>query len=135
MFKQIANNINSKKLFLTDGLGAILSAFSLGVVLVKLENFFGIPPSTLYVLAFFPCLFAVYDWHCYQKADENMGVFLKGIAVMNLLYCCLSIAFAFYHYQVITHFGWLYIVLEIMIILTLVYIEFKVAQRLTSKKQ
>jgi len=137
MIKNIINKINSepKKLFLIDGFGALLSAFLLGVVLVKWENIFGIPPSTLYFLAFLPCLFALYDFYCYQKDSKNLGAFLKGIATMNLMYCCLSIGLAFYHYDKITLFGWAYILNEIMIIITIVYIEFKVAKQLTSKRK
>ena len=50
-----------KKLFLIDGLGAILSAFLLGYVLVKLERVFGIPSKTLYFLATLPMFFVIYD--------------------------------------------------------------------------
>ena len=46
-----------KRLFIIDGIGAITSAFMLGIILVKLENIFGIPSSTLYLLAAFPMLF------------------------------------------------------------------------------
>lgn len=44
-------NANPKKLFQIDGLGAILSAILLGIILVRFERFFGIPVSTLYFLA------------------------------------------------------------------------------------
>lgn len=40
-------NINPKKLFQIDAFGATLSAVLLGIVLVKLERFFGIPKQTL----------------------------------------------------------------------------------------
>jgi hypothetical protein len=53
------SNTNPKKLFLIDGLGALLSAILLGVVLVQLEYLFGIPKSTLYFLASLPCLFTI----------------------------------------------------------------------------
>ena len=66
---------NPKKLFLIDGLGALVSAFFLGVVLVRLESFFGIPPFILYFLAFLPCLFAAYDFFCYLKVKEHIGYF------------------------------------------------------------
>ena len=117
-----------RKLFLLDGFGAITSATLLGVVLVKLENVFGIPISTLYLLASLPCLFAIYDFYCYFKIERNLGKFLKRIAIINLLYCCLSIGLAFYHYQVITNFGWMYIIGEIGIVVVLSMVELKVAK-------
>ena len=134
-FKQIIEKVeyNPKKLFLIDGFGAILSAFLLGVVLVKLEGVFGIPSSTLYFLAALPILFAIYDFFCYQKENDKLGQFLKGIAVINLLYCCLSIGFSFYHLGTITSLGWTYILSEILIVMILATVEFKVANRLITK--
>lgn len=119
-----------KKLFLIDGLGAILSAFLLGFVLVKLESVFGIPSTTLYFLAAIPVFFACYDLYCSRKNNDNLGQLLIGIAIMNLTYCCISIGFAFYHFGTITVFGWSYITMEILIIVTLAIVELKVAKRL-----
>ena len=122
-------DINPKKLFQIDGLGAVLSAILLGVVLVKLERIFGIPESTLYLLALIPCVFAVYDFYCYYRLKNRLGQYLKGIAFMNLGYCCLSLALALYHWNVITTLGWTYILLEISIIVLLVSVEFRVARK------
>ena len=114
-----------KKLFLLDGFGALLSAILLGVFLVKLEKYFGIPKSSLYFLAVLPCLFAIYDFYCYFKIEKNLEQFLKRIAIVNLFYCCLSIGFAFYHYQKITHLGWAYIIIEIIIVVMIAIIELR----------
>jgi hypothetical protein len=123
-----------KRLFLLDGCGAILSAFLLGVVLVRLENIFGIPPSALYVLASLPCLFALYDFYCFFKIKHNLGFYLKAIAVVNVLYCCLSMGLAFYHFQKLTFFGWIYIVVEIVIVAALANLEISVANKLNADK-
>jgi len=53
---------------------------------------------------------------------------------MNLLYCCLSIALAFYHCEKIQIFGWLYITLEIIIIIALAICELKVSVKLKSSR-
>ncbi|MEQ9375992.1 MAG: hypothetical protein RIG68_12485 [Imperialibacter sp.] len=121
---------NPKKLFLFDGFGASLSAFLLGVVLVKLQTLFGIPAATLYTLAAFPVIFAVYDYYCYRRVAYQLGPFLKGIALLNLLYCCLSIGLAVYHYGTITNLGWIYLLIEVLIVGLLALIEIKVAKRL-----
>jgi len=123
-----------KKLFLIDGLGAILSAFLLGFVLVKLERVFGIPSKTLYFLATMPVFFLSYDLYCTRKNKDDLGQFMKGIAIINLTYCCISIVFAFYHFGTITIFGWSYLLMEILIIITLAIIEFKVAKKLIKNK-
>jgi hypothetical protein len=58
---------------------------------------------------------------------KNTAVFLKTIAFVNLLYCFLSIGFAIYHHQSITLAGWSYLIVELLIVITLVFIEFKTA--------
>jgi drug/metabolite transporter (DMT)-like permease len=121
-------NANPKKLFLIDGFGAIVSAILLGIVLVKLQSIFGIPKSTLYFLASIPCFFAFYDFYCYYKIDKKVALFLKGIAIANLIYCCLSVGLAIYHIEEITKLGWIYILTEILIVCGLAFIELKVAK-------
>lgn len=136
-FKQIieAFELNPKKLFLIDGIGAILSAFLLGIVLVKLERFFEIPASTLYLLAVLPICFALYDGYCYRKGNDKIAQSLKTIAVMNLLYCCLSFGFMVYHFEILTNLGCVYLLIEILIVLLLSALEIKVANRLISKEE
>lgn len=99
---------NPNKLFLIDGFGAILSAFLLGIVLVKFERIFGIPSRILYFLSIIPIFFSIYDFYCFQKKLENIGLFLKIIAVLNLIYCCLSFTLVFYHFKTISGLGWIY---------------------------
>ncbi|MFN0275123.1 MAG: hypothetical protein ACKVPJ_05225 [Chitinophagales bacterium] len=124
---------NPKKVFLVDCVGAILSAFLLGIVLVQLERIFGIPKPTLYFLATLPCLFAMYDLYCYFKISKKPGLFLKGIAIANLLYGVLSIGLAIYHCNTITQWGWAYIIGEIMIVTAIAVFEWNVANRLMTK--
>lgn len=135
MLQQIIKHTSSdpNKLFLIDGLGALLSIFLLGVVLVELERFFGIPVTTLYFLAFIPCFFVVYDLYCFLKARQNIEFYLKGIAFMNSFYCLICIFLAVYHYQKLTYLSWMYSITEITIVLILVNIEFKTATRLNTQ--
>ncbi len=113
-----------------DGLGALLSAFILGVVLVQWEQLFGLPSATLYFLALWPIIFALYDFYAYRLGRPNAGPYLRGIAVMNLLYCVLSLGCAFYHADSVTIWGWSYILVEIGLVLMLAYVEYKVSERL-----
>ena len=126
-FKKIDSN--PRILFLVDGLGAILSAFMLGVVWVRWENIFGIPPTSLYLLALLPCLFAGYDFYCYQKKSGNVGAYLQGIGFLNLAYCVLSMGLAIYHYEQLTYFGWIYILIEIVIVVLLSLLEINTGLR------
>lgn len=118
-----------KQLFLVDGLGALLSAFLLGIVLVQFVSFFGIPQQTLYILAVLPCCFAGYDAYCYFKIQHSLGIHLSRIAIANLCYCCLSIGLALYHHHQITIWGWLYLLGEVVIVSMLARIELRVARQ------
>lgn len=118
-----------KKLFLVDGVGALVSAVLLGVVLVQFETYFGIPESTLYFLAALPCLFAIYDFYCFYSVKKDLGKHLKRIAVANILYCCLSIGMAIYHSSEIEQLGRAYIIVEVLIVVSLALFELKSANR------
>lgn len=132
MSKILTNYLHEspKKLFLLDGFGALLSAFLLGVVLVNFENVFGIPKQTLYFLAFLPCLFAVYDFACYFLIKNNFGPYLKIIACINVGYCIISLGLAFYHMASIEILGWIYIIIEIAIVVFLAMVEWSVANKI-----
>ena len=134
MTKNVVNKRQTiKKLFLLDGCGAILSAFLLGIVLVEFESVFGIAKSVLYSLAMLPCFFAVYDFYCFFKITNNLGRFLKGIAVANLLYCCLSIGLVSLHYQETTCWGWTYIIIEVIVVVGIAFIELRVVKWFSGK--
>jgi hypothetical protein len=120
---------NPKKLFVADGAGAILSAVLLALVLPALESFISLPTATLYWLAAFPCLFAMYDLYCLRAKPGKTGLLLKGIAAMNTGYIILSAGFLFSHRQSVTGIGYAYFLLEMAIVAALARVEY-----LASKK-
>ena len=115
---------NPKKLFLIDSLGAVLTAFFLGVFLVRFEDSFGMPKTILYFLSSIACIYAIYSICCYFLLANIWGPYLmKGIIIANLVYCCLTIVLVFYFYQKLTMLGLIYFVLELMVIISLIIIE------------
>lgn len=122
------NHIKSPyQLFLLDGVGALVSAFCLGVLLVYFNALIGMPVKCLYFLAGLACCFACYSLGCYFLKPPNWQVFLKGIATLNFLYCLLSLGLMFYFFTQLTIWGIAYFIIEKVIVLGLVYIEFKMA--------
>lgn len=119
-----------KQLLILDAFGALSSAFWLGIVFVAFESTFGFPLNTLYLLALMPCLFAAYDFFCFFAVKKNLGFHVRTIAVLNLLYCFLSVALSVYHHETVTVWGWSYVAVELAIILVLVVVEMKTAARL-----
>lgn len=122
--------IHPKRLFLIDGCGALLSALLLGVVLVQFEEIIGMPRNILYILAALAGAFAIYSFSCSFLLAENWRPFMRGIAVINLSYCCLTAVLLFVFHHDLTALGMTYFVLEIMIVVALATIEWKRASHL-----
>lgn len=116
-----------KRIFLIDSLGALLSAFLLGIVLVRFETAFRMPRDVLYFLAVFACVLAVYSCLCCLFAKENWKIWLKIIGLANIFYSFITLILVLYFYKEITNLGLLYFLTEIAIILILAKIEIKKA--------
>ena len=121
---------NPKKLFLIDSLGAVLSAFFLGVILVRFEDSFGMPKTILYVLSSMACIYAIYSICCYFILANNWRPYLKVIAIANLIHCCLTIGLVFYFYQKLSVLGLIYFFLELVIVSGLIILERKAFSKL-----
>jgi len=116
-----------KRFFFIDCLGAITSTFLLGFVLVRFESFFGMPADILYVLAGIAACFAVYSGLGYLITGMQKPVFLRLIAILNLLYCLLTLTLVYVHREEITTWGVAYFVGEVAIVVVLAIREWKKA--------
>ena len=120
---------NPKLVFLLDCLGALLSAFLLGVALPSFQPIFGMPHNVLYGLAAVASLFAIYSFWNYRWFKENWRPYLRGIAIVNLVYCGLTAALVIYFRQELTKWGLLYFLQEMVVIIVVVMLEFKTIAR------
>lgn len=118
---------NPRKIFLVDGFGAVLSAVLLLVVSANFESFFGMPENVLYKLAVLPILFSLYSFGCYLLKPYRWQVFLRNIAIANILYCCITLILVIAYYNEISVYGIAYFLLEILVILVLAFIELGIA--------
>lgn len=136
-FQSIANQMKTtpQRLFLIDGLGALLSAFLLGIVLVALKEMIGMPKNELYILSFLAVGFATYSLFFSWKTPSNWQIYLKIISIINLIYCCLTLGLVFYHQDTITVLGVVYFLVEILIVGSLAIFEFKVCATAVNIKQ
>jgi len=136
LLKKLINKAlqNPKKLFLVDAFGAGITAILLGIVLPHFEPLFGIPKSVLHFLALVPISFIIYDLFGYSSKNKTIGLWLKGIAFLNISYCIISLVCALLNQNEITFWGWYYIISEVLIILLLVIIELKVAKQVINQK-
>jgi len=121
-------------IFLIDGIGALLSAILLGLVLTRLEAFFGLPKNVLYVLSGIAMLFSIYSLTNAIIKPAKSAPRLQFIAVANLLYCVLTVVLLIAFYQQLTVYDLLYFVGELLIILSLAYYELRAAAGSRTKK-
>jgi hypothetical protein len=124
-----------RSLFLIDGLGAALTAFSLFFVLRPFNDWIGLPTIILSNLAVIGLVFCTYSLSCFFLIKNNWSPYLKIIGWSNFLYCLLTLLIIRYFFNSLTGIGLSYFLVEISIIISLVIIELSVAKRLRIKKK
>ena len=114
-----------QKIFLIDGIGALLTAISLGIILPYFVGLFNMPKSVLIILALIATGFAIYSFLCYFFVLINWKFYLSIIIYANSIYCVATILCMFYFYNQLKQFDIVYFLCEILIILVLVLYELK----------
>ncbi len=118
-----------QKLFLLDGVGAFISAIFLGIVLVWLNDFIGMPVQVLYVLATLAAFYMIFSLSCYYFEPNAWRICLRIIATANFLHCILTIGLLYQYRAQIQPLGWLYFVGELLILFFIVNLEWKGAKK------
>lgn len=119
--------LSAKNLFLSDGIGALVTALILTLVLAPYQTVFGMPAKILYPLAAVAGMFGLYSFTCFFLIRQSWKPRLKRIAFANMFYCCLTILLVIFFYDQLTLFGILYFFAEVAIICTLVRLEWRCA--------
>jgi hypothetical protein len=122
-----------QKIFMIDSLGALVSAIFL-LILAKLEPIFGMPKSVLSYLIPIPFVFCAFSAYAYYFSNQKWGRFLRAIAIANLLYCAFTFFLVFKHFTNLTKLGLAYFVMEILIVVALAGIEWRIANRSASRR-
>lgn len=129
--KQLAEK--PKMLFLTDGIGAFLTAFSLFLISKNFNEYFGMPETTLTYLSAIAVCLCIYSTTCFFFLQGNWVPFIRGISIANLLYCMLTFGLILFNYPPLNIIGTTYFLLEIAIVCGLVYLELSVATAIKKK--
>ncbi|ABG58093.1 conserved hypothetical protein [Cytophaga hutchinsonii ATCC 33406] len=115
-------------LFLTDSIGALLTAFLLFVVLRTYNESVGMPERILTYLSIIATVFSIYSAACFLWVKGNFIPFVSVISIANIFYCVLTMILVIRYYPMLTRVGITYFISEILIICVLVYIEVQVAK-------
>lgn len=119
---------NPRTLFLVDGVGALVTALLVGVVLPALGEYIGMPGPVLRALALTAAVFAAYSFTCAAARPGRWPGYLRGIALANAGYCLVTAAVLVRFRATLHALDWLYFVGEIVLVCTLAALELRVAR-------
>jgi hypothetical protein len=116
-----------RRVFVLDGVGALVSAVILGLVLPPFDEALGTTRSALHALAALPVAFALYDLVCWAARVRWWRAAVRGIATANLLYPVFS-AVTLWNDQVpLTGLGIAYFTAESATLWAIAALEYRVA--------
>lgn len=115
---------NPKRIFLYDAFGALLTAFSLVAILAQLEQYFGMPQETLFLLAGIAIGLFIYSLSCHRFIKSKWKPFLRILIICNAAYLLISLGMVIKHSETLTALGWLYFILEFIVIGVIIRIEY-----------
>lgn len=129
--EKIINYLTGKPriMLLIDAIGALTTSLMLGIVLAKNVDLFGMPTDVLQPLSAVAACFAVYSFCGYLFA-KKYKLYIRIIALANLSYCIASAALTIINRHTLTSLGIMHFIGEIIIILSIFYIEWRVANNL-----
>ncbi|MEJ8818466.1 hypothetical protein [Lacibacter sp. H407] len=127
MLNQLINN--PKQIFLTDSIGAMLTASILCSIAIGFPTFFGIPPHIVFILSAIAFTFAVYSFCCSYFMPARWRGYLMAIMIANAFYAVVTTGLVYNFYSSITRLGLFYFIAEIVVILFLILLEYKVLSK------
>ncbi len=114
----------NRNIFLIDGMGAFVTALMIGLILPLFD--IGLSNRILYTLAGVALCYGVYSISCYLLKLDVMSNYLKTIIIANLTYCFFTLALVFYNFESMNLYGLLYFLGEVVVIVTLSWIEIEI---------
>ena len=99
---------NPYTLFFLDGLGAILTANSLVLILRNYYQYVGMPVNILAYLSAIGLIFCEYSMFCYFLIKKNWIPYLRFISKGNFSYCVLITVLLFYYSSQLVQLGLTY---------------------------
>jgi len=115
--------LNKKLLFAVDGVGALLSAFTLGIVLPIFQTWIGLPFPILFSLSLLALSYAIYSLVNAFGIIHYRPLWLKITIFGNIFYCATAGVLLGTFANQITALGAAYFLGELVIILGLAVVE------------
>lgn len=117
-----------RTLFLLDGIGALVTALLVGVVLPMFGEYFAMPRPVLRALALMAVVLAAYSLTCAAARPKRWPRYLRAVAFANATYCVVTAGCLFYFRAHLAMGDWFYFVGECAVLWALVTLELRVAR-------
>ena len=124
---RVINQLQRKPntIFLIDALGALGTAGLLYFLVGSNEQWFGLPQHIVHELVLAAVVFFVYSFTCFMLHSNKWKSLLKVIAFCNVAYTVVTAVLMIQFAQQLTTLGFCYFIGEIIVILLLVWVEWK----------
>ncbi|MFZ1752044.1 MAG: hypothetical protein WAU01_17745 [Saprospiraceae bacterium] len=116
-------------IFILDAFGALVSMAFLLCFSGFLHTYIGLPVDVLHTLATIAGGLFGFSMMCYIYVSSAYHVFIRGLAIGNLLYCGITLWCIIQNYSSMTYLGLAYFGLELLVLCCLVSIEIYVAKK------
>ena len=121
-----------KLLLLIDCIGALLTAFSLFVIIRPWNDYVGMPEKVPVYLAAIALCYSMYSAACFVWVKRGFPAFIRFIGIANILYCVLTAGLVITYSAQLTNLGKAYFLIEILIIRVLSDVELRVAREFSN---
>lgn len=118
---------NPRRVFVLDGVGALVSALVLGLALPPFDDALGTTRSALLALAALPLAFTLYDLVCWAARVRWWRAAVYGIATANFLYPVISAVTLWNDEVALTGLGVAYFTAESATLWAITALELRVA--------
>ena len=127
--------LNTRRVFLVDGLGAVLTTVMLGLIFPIFIEHVGMPEYVLFALASIALTFAIYSLGCFLFKVKKIIPFLAIIITGNATYCLFTTALMVLFSDSLTAIGVLYFIGEVLVIISLLTVEIYVLIDLIKRRK
>ncbi|RAW00502.1 hypothetical protein [Pseudochryseolinea flava] len=118
--------LTPRNIFLVDALGAFLSFSFLLVILLKFNGYIGMPNFLLTLLLIIALLLGLFSASCFLLVSRLWRSLLLTVIGLNVCYCLVTLVLVIFHLKDLKPLGVIYFFGEIIVISTLVMVEWSV---------
>tara|TARA_B100000745_G_scaffold290434_1_gene229365 strand:+ start:216 stop:626 length:411 start_codon:yes stop_codon:yes gene_type:complete len=126
---------NPKKIFLVDAIGALITAIFMLYILSPLQAHIGMPLQIITGFGIAALGLFAYSIFCHLQIKTLWRPFLFGVIALNSTYVVVSIILVLMYINDLTTLGIIYFIIEILIIIGLITIEYRTFKHLKPPMQ